>query len=115
WNLMKQYWVSIARAKLSPGDRLRCRGVMLRWLLQNPHKLLRDVIFAADSVYRRALQRLRPPSSNAPEADKIDPASSGSGTTVTPRPLRIAAAPGLRGASTTIDPKPAPPSSPVNA
>jgi glycosyltransferase involved in cell wall biosynthesis len=114
WNLMREYWVSIRRANLRPGDRLRCRGVVLWWLLRNPHKLARDVIFAIECVYRRALERLRQPTSAA-EARKIEPASAGSGTTVTPRPLRMAAASGFNGASTTTEPRPAPPSSPVNA
>lgn len=48
WRLFREYWVSIAKAPLTAGQRGDCRRVMLQWLARNPHKLARDVIFAVE-------------------------------------------------------------------
>ncbi|HVT90330.1 MAG TPA: glycosyltransferase family 2 protein [Tepidisphaeraceae bacterium] len=59
WNLFKEYWISIARTEnLSAGDRIRCYGVMLRWLVANVHKLARDLVFAAETVISRIKQKV---------------------------------------------------------
>jgi hypothetical protein len=58
WNLFKEYWLSIAQSGLDQADRARCRRVMARWLIQNLHKLSRDVIFAAENLLSRITQRL---------------------------------------------------------
>lgn len=55
WNLFKEYWISIRRAPLPFGERVRCYGVMMKWLVLNIPKLARDVIFAAATLSKRAM------------------------------------------------------------
>lgn len=57
WNLLRQYWISIGRAKLGFLQRVRCYGVMLRWTAWNMPKLARDVIFAMENLWRRLVER----------------------------------------------------------
>jgi glycosyltransferase involved in cell wall biosynthesis len=53
WRLFREYWVSISKIPLTPAQRLGCYRVMVTWLLFNPHKLGRDVIFALEKVLTR--------------------------------------------------------------
>jgi glycosyltransferase involved in cell wall biosynthesis len=53
WNLFKEYWISIAPAPLSTGQKARCYGVMLLWLVLNVPKLVRDVLFAIEMLIVR--------------------------------------------------------------
>jgi hypothetical protein len=57
WNLMKEYWQSIGRSPLTASQRLRCRLVMLKWVLLNLPKLARDVIYAIENLLYRMLGR----------------------------------------------------------
>lgn len=60
WNLFKEYWVSIGRAPLPLGERMRCYVVMLKWLILNLPKLARDVIFAIANLSKRAMNAVLP-------------------------------------------------------
>jgi glycosyltransferase involved in cell wall biosynthesis len=70
WNLMKQYWVSINRPPLTVSQRLRCRAVVLKWVLCNLPKLVRDMIFAAENVSTKVIQRVLA----APVGENVAPA-----------------------------------------
>jgi hypothetical protein len=57
WNLLKEYWLSIGRAPLGLSERTKCYAVMLKWLGLNVPKLARDVIFAAENISLRVIDR----------------------------------------------------------
>ncbi len=56
WNLIKQYSLCVAQSPLGAGQKLRCGLALIGWLLRNPHKLMRDVIFAVETVSRQISQ-----------------------------------------------------------
>lgn len=60
WNLFKEYWISIGRAPITYSERLRCYGVMLKWVVLNIPKLARDVIFAVATLAKRAVSLIYP-------------------------------------------------------
>lgn len=68
WNLFKEYWVSVGPASLSGSERLRCYGTMMKWLMLNPHKLARDVIFSSETLILRAMNWIGGTAQNKPKA-----------------------------------------------
>jgi hypothetical protein len=58
WNLLKEYWASIGRAHLPLWERLGCRAVMFKWCWWNAPKLARDVMFAAENLSLRVIDRV---------------------------------------------------------
>jgi glycosyltransferase involved in cell wall biosynthesis len=57
WRLFREYWVSISKVPLTAAQRFGCYRVMMTWLLFNPHKLARDLIFALEKVLTRNRSR----------------------------------------------------------
>lgn len=59
WNLFKEYWKSIGRGSgLDGAARIKCYGVMFKWLGFNVPKLARDVIFACESISTTVIERV---------------------------------------------------------
>lgn len=63
WNLLKEYWLSIGRSDLDITQRLLCHLVMLKWIVRNVPKLLRDVIFASVDISNRIIDKVTQPRS----------------------------------------------------
>ena len=62
WNLLKEYWVSVARAPLRVTQRARCYLTMLMWLVHNAPKLARDLVFAAEHLFMPKIDKRSPTS-----------------------------------------------------
>jgi hypothetical protein len=60
WNLLREHMRSIGLAGSSLKDRGAATLVVLEWVLHNWPKLVRDVIFAMDTVTARLMERMRP-------------------------------------------------------
>ncbi|MGH7179410.1 MAG: glycosyltransferase family 2 protein, partial [Tepidisphaeraceae bacterium] len=48
WKLLHEYWASIGEVRLGLWQSLRCRSSVLWWMVRNGHKLVRDLLFAAE-------------------------------------------------------------------
>lgn len=53
WRILKEYFVSVGRAGLSPGASLSCYVVFLGWMIKHLPKLVRDVAFAFEKLIKR--------------------------------------------------------------
>ncbi len=62
WNAAKEFLLSVARSPLDPWQRLRCYGLVARWMLKYHRRMAKDLLIAADQVLfnfqnRRLIQR----------------------------------------------------------
>lgn len=55
WRIMKEYFVSIGRAGLSPGEAMGCYAAFVGWLFKHSFKLGRDVAFAIEKILKRTM------------------------------------------------------------
>ena len=54
WRLLREYAAAINKTPLSPQDRAQCYLYLSGWMVRNLHKLLRDVLIAAELTLRPA-------------------------------------------------------------
>jgi glycosyltransferase involved in cell wall biosynthesis len=50
WNVAKEFLLSVAHAPLTPWQRLRCYGLVVRWMLKYHRRMAKDLLVAADQV-----------------------------------------------------------------
>lgn len=53
WRMLREYFLSIFRATLSPQQRMRCCLLLLPWLVKHIRRMGKDVLIAADQVLFR--------------------------------------------------------------
>lgn len=60
WNLVREYWRSVALAPLPGYERLACYGAVLAWLLRHTPKLIRDLLIAAELILQAGCESVLP-------------------------------------------------------
>jgi hypothetical protein len=50
WNVAKEFWLSVAHSPLPPWQKLRCYGLVVRWMLKYHRRMAKDLLIAADQV-----------------------------------------------------------------
>jgi glycosyltransferase involved in cell wall biosynthesis len=50
WRQLREYFLSIYRARLPLGDRIACYGLLLPWIKKHFRRMMKDVLIAADQV-----------------------------------------------------------------
>ncbi len=83
WKAAKEFFLSVVHAPLTPWQKMRCYGLVGRWLLKYHRRMAKDVLLAADQVLfnfqNRDAMAAKPPQT-ADASSKIvslDPNTSG--------------------------------------
>jgi glycosyltransferase involved in cell wall biosynthesis len=68
WNAAKEFFLSVAHSPLGVWQRLRCYGLIVRWMLKYHRRMAKDLLIAADQVLfnfqnRRVIETRANPSS----------------------------------------------------
>jgi glycosyltransferase involved in cell wall biosynthesis len=50
WNVAKEFFLSVVHSPLTPWQKLRCYGLVGRWILKYHRRMAKDVLVAADQV-----------------------------------------------------------------
>lgn len=50
WNVAKEFFLSVVHSPLTPWQKLRCYGLVGRWMLKYHRRMAKDVLLAADQV-----------------------------------------------------------------
>jgi hypothetical protein len=50
WNAAKEFFLSVAHSPLDLWQRLRCYGLVVRWMLKYHRRMAKDLLIAADQV-----------------------------------------------------------------
>jgi glycosyltransferase involved in cell wall biosynthesis len=50
WNVAKEFFLSVVHSPLAPWQKLRCYGLVGRWMLKYHRRMAKDVLLAADQV-----------------------------------------------------------------
>lgn len=72
WKVLKEYWTSPAMAPLTAAERLACYQKLSLFTLKIIPKLARDLIIAAEELFWRGIEAIRPEKSKETGSKKIE-------------------------------------------